>query len=805
MRWTVQHAFRRLKASPGFTTIAVLTLALGIGGATAIFSVADAVVLRPLPYHDADQLVVIWQADRDRNQPFVEISYPAFRAWRDRSRLFESLAAMSSVNDETILTGRGEPVAVEGRWVTSGFFSVLGVAPAMGRPLRSEDDRAGAGPVVVISHQFWRDRLSGARDVIGRPLTLDGRLHTIVGVMPAGFAYPKGAEYWAPLGPAAGPAVTENRNLFWMIGLGRTRPEATLDTARTELTGIFRQTHRPYFDPDSFSAVLTPLAHTIFGPTRAALFGLLGAVALVLLMACVNVAGLLLVRATTRHTDVVVRQALGATRTRLAIDALAETLLLALAGGAGGLMIAVLVTPLIVAMSPTDVPRLDAVAVDARAYMVAAGLSLVTALASALAPISLTRRISAAELPQRSANRMMSGHTRVAATLVVAEIAIAVIVLVAAGLVGRSFVKLRDVPLGFQPDQLLTVRITPKGARYEDAARVRAFYQELLQRVRSEPGVRSAGAITIRPLWSTVGYDSPFTLEGQSEPEARRNPLLNLMAVSTDYFTTMGIALRQGRVFTDRDADGQPGVVVVGESLAARIWPGQNPIGKRLRVPMGGTRYEKDSFTVIGVVADARYRELEATRLDFYMSHLQADVRLGYLALRTVGEPSALVPVLRAIVRDLDGTVPLTEVASMEQLVSQALGSPRFTATVLAVFGFMALALAALGVYGLLAYTVTSRTQEIGLRMALGARAPDVLRSVLGNTIRLTLTGTAIGLVLAAMLVRTLETLLFGIAPSDPATFSAVPAVIVLTALVACFAPAWRAVRVDPLVALKYE
>ena len=387
----------------------------------------------------------------------------------------------------------------------------------------------------------------------------------------------------------------------------------------------------------------------------------------------------------------------------------------------------------------------------------------------------------------------------------IAEIAIAVIVVVAAGLVGRSFVKLSHVPLGFTPDRLLTIRVTPKGERYENTARVSAFYQQLLERVRNVPGVASAGAITIRPLWSTVGYDAPFTLEGQSEPDARRNPHLNFMAVSSDYFRTMGIPLREGRVFTDRDAAGQPGVAIVGESLAARVWPGQNAIGKRLIASMTGTEYQKSGLTVVGVVADARYRELHATRLDFYVSHLQADTPLGYLVVRAAGEPAALTPAIRAVVRQLDSNVAVTEVASMDQIVSQVLGNPRFAARVFGFFGFAALALAALGVYGLLSYSVTCRTQEIGVRMALGANVADVLANVLGAMARLTCAGIAIGLAAAAMLVHLLEGLLFGVEPSDPLTFAVAPVVIAVTAVVASLLPAHRAVRVNPLVALRGE
>ena len=474
-----------------------------------------------------------------------------------------------------------------------------------------------------------------------------------------------------------------------MIGLGRLRSNSNLETARSELTGIWQQMHQPFFKPDSFRSTVTPLSDAIFGSTRAVMLGLLGAVLLVLLMASANVAGLLLVRATRRQADIAVRQALGATRKHLAGEALAETSLLALAGGAAGLVLAVAATPLIVALSPADVPRLEFVAMNSRAFAFAAGVSLLVAFAAALAPMSLIGRRSLADISRRSTQRVIAGGTRTGAGLVIAEIAIAVIVVVAAGLVGRSFVKLSHVPLGFRPDRLLTIRVTPKGERYENTARVSAFYQQLLERVRSVPGVASAGAITIRPLWSTVGYDAPFTLEGQSEPDARRNPHLNFMAVSADYFRTMGIPLREGRVFTDRDAAGQPGVAIVGESLAARVWPGQNAIGKRLIASMTGTEYQKSGLTVVGVVADARYRELHATRLDFYVSHLQADTPLGYLVVRAAGEPAALTPAIRAVVRELDSNVAVTEVASMDQIVSQVLGNPRFAARVFGFFGFV--------------------------------------------------------------------------------------------------------------------
>jgi predicted permease len=799
---SARQAVRILCKSPGFTAVAVLTLALGIGGATAIFSVADAVVLRPLPYDRPESLVVIWLNDRERSQPFIEISYPAFREWRDRSRQI-ALSAMSAVNSESILTGRGDPWPIEGRWVTGEFFSVLGVAPAYGRALRPEDDKPGAPHVVVVSHQLWRDRLSADPGIVGNSITLDGTPHTIIGVMPAGFAYPQGAQFWVAVGATMGRLV-ENGDVFWMIGVGRLANDATVEAAQNDLTGIWRQAHAPRFKADGYSAVLTPLSETILGPTRVALLGLLAAVGLVLLMTCANVAGLLLVRASRRQFDVSVRQALGASRRRLALDALAETSILALAGGVGGLIIAIAATPLMVALSPAEIPRLDSVAVNARALGFAAAISMLVAVLAAIAPISQAGRASLAAVP-RVAQRVISGSSRSGSMLVAAEVAIAVVVLVAAGLVGRSFLNLRGVPLGFDAERLLTVRVSPQGERYEASGRVSRFYQQLLERVRNEPGVDAVGAITIRPLWSTVGYDWPFTVEGQSAVEARRNPILNLMAVSADYFTTMGIPLKDGRVFTERDAEGQTAVVVVGDSMARRVWPGQRAIGKRIRIPLGDSPYHNAWFTVVGVVGDARYRELQATRLDLYMSHLQANMPLNYLVVRTSREPTALASAVRTIVRGLDTGVPVTEVTSMDQIVSKALGGPRFAAGVFGVFGLVALALAALGVYGVLAYTVTCRTQEIGIRMALGANSRAVLKGVLGHTVSLTMAGIAVGLLMAMASMRLMDALLFDVGTSDPATFALAIVVMSLTAIGAALAPAIRAVRIDPLTALRYE
>ena len=811
LRYELRHAARALVRRPALTTVAVLTLALGIGGATAIFSVADAVVLKSLPYVDPDRLVLIWQSDRARNQPFVEISYPAFREWRDRTQLFEAIAGMPSVNFEQALTGRGEPITVEGRGVTGSFFSLFGVAPALGRALRPDDERPGAPAVVVLSHGLWRDRFGSDPEVVGGGVVLDGRPLTIVGVMPAAFQYPKGARFWIPLQPST-DSWMENSGLMWMVALGKLKTGSSIGSAQAELSEVWRQMHSRFAPQgadtsmlDAYATVVTPLTAAIFGSARPALLAIFAAGILVLLIACANVAGLLLVQATDRRHDLAVCHALGATRGRLVRTAFLESLLIAWLGGFGGLAVAWLATPLIIALSPSDVPRVVDAAVDTRAFGFALGAAILAAILSALAPMVLVRRTSIEGMLRQTTPRVASASGRLRAALVVAEIAVAVVLLVGAGLLARSFLNLRQAPLGFDPGPLLAVTVTPTGARYAEIARVRAFYQDLLDRVRALPGVVSAAAVTRRPLWSTVGYDWTFTLEGQTERDAARNPLLNMMAVTADYFPTMGIAVRRGRGFTDTDAEGQPGVVAISESLAARAWPGMDPIGKRLKIPLPDTPYHDTWLTVVGVVADARYREIQATRLDFYMSYLQADHRLNSLMVRAHANPTALARAAVAAVRSIDPNVPVTDTTTMASIVSQTLGTPRFAARLFGTFAAVALALAALGVYALLAYSVSSRTREIGLRIALGAGPADVRRLVFRQAFGLATAGLAGGLLAAAVGARLVGALLYEVRVLDPLSFMAAPLMIAAVAALACLVPARRATRVDPARALRAE
>jgi putative ABC transport system permease protein len=805
-----------MRRRPGLTAVAVLTLATGIGGATAVFSVADAVILRPLPFPDSDRLVVLWQRDLKAGQPVVAISYPAYKDWRDQNRVFEELAGMPEMNWRWTLTGRGEPMELLGRLVTANFFAVMSRRPLLGRTLEPEDDRMGATPVVVLSHALWRERFSQDAAIVGQALVLNGQAHTVVGVMPKGFAYPHGAQLWMPLVPGAAANLLESGGFQWMIAVGRVKPKVSLDVARREMNTLLDRYLRSVaerlplqlkdvLDPEGYAAVITPLSDVLFGPTRPALLALLGSVVLVLLISCANVAGLLLVRTAERRQEVAVRLALGASPRRLARGLFTDSILLAILGGSTGLVVATIGVPLLVRLSPEDVPRLQDAAVDMRVFAFALVASVATAVLCGLAPMLVVRKASLETTLRQSSRSVAVGRTRLRWTLVVSQVAIALVLLAGAGLLARTFVELRRVPLGFQPEHLLSVNAYASEALYPDAHHWRVFYRELLRRVQAVPGVASAATVSVRPLSGPTGWDFPFTVEGQSAAEARWNPAVNLEAVSADYFRTTGIPLERGRVFTETDVEGHPGVVVVSESLARRCWPGQDPIGKRLKVPQWRSPYNNVWLSVVGMVGDARYRELQATRLDLYMSYLQGDHRTGSLMVRTRQEPMAVASAVREAVWSMDRGKAPPAVTTMTSVVSEALAWPRFASRVFGVFALVALLLAALGLYGLLAYSVTSRTSEIGLRVALGALPRDLWSMLMREALGLTLTGIAIGLLLALAATRLLEGLLYGVTATDGLTFVAATGLLLTVGVLACGLPLRRALGVAPAVALRHE
>lgn len=803
-RQDLAHAVRRLARRPLLTLVATATLAIGIGGATAIFSVAHAVILRPLPYAQPDRLVSLWQSDLRRGQPFVEMSYPTFRDWRERNGVFEDLAGLPSTNQSWTLRGRGEPVQLVGRLVSWNFFSVLGVPPALGRALLPEDDRRGAARVVVLAHALWRDRFGADPGAVGRSVVLDQDTFTVVGVMPAGFAHPAGAQLWTPLVPGVSE-LAEQPGVWWMSGLGRLKPGVSLAQARRDMAAIALAYNRETYKAEGITAVVTPLAEVVFGSTRPALLALLGGVGLVLLVACANVAALQLVQVSERAPELALRTALGASHAQLARGVAAESLALGLIGGGFGVLCAFAGVPLLVALSPQDVPRLGDAALDATALGFALFATLLATAATALGPVLAVRYRSFREVLAGSSRTLASGRSRLRATLVVAEVALALTLLVGAGLLVRSFAALRDVPLGFDAAHVFAVEAEPPSDRYPEAAQQRRYVDELVARMRALPGVEAAAAVTLRPLWGSVGMDWPFTIEGQSPKDAERNPLLNFETITPDYFRVMGIPLKQGRAFEERDREGQPGVVVVSETLARRCWPGQDPIGKRLKIPLPPTEYHQAWLTVVGVAGDARYRELRATRLDLYMPHRQSDHRPHHLVVRAQGDVSGLPAALQRVVRELDPEQAAPEVVAMTDAVSAALGGPRFAARVFSAFALVALLLAALGLYGLIAYSVGRRTREIGVRVALGARPRHVAHLVLGEGLKLALVGLLLGLAASLAGARLLSKLLFGVGPTDTLTLAAASGLLVAIAILASALPARRALGVEPAVALRQE
>jgi putative ABC transport system permease protein len=802
----LRHALRALLRRPLLFAVAAGALALGIGASTAVFSVVDAVLLRPLPFAEAGRLVLLWQSIPERNAPFVEVSYPYLRELRSRSHTLAGLAAMPSVNSGFTLGGR-EPARVDGRIVTGNFFDVLGAHAALGRTFVEEEDRVGVPRVVVLSHGLWQRQFGGDPALVGRTLELDGTPMTVIGVMPREFRYPPGADLWTPLVPVI-PGIVDKANVGWATLIGRVAPGATLDAARAEIDGLTAEgLRREAPNAPAVKTVLTPLAHDWFGPARPALLVLLGAVLLVLLLACANVSALLLARAAARQREIAVRLALGASRARLVRQLLAEAALIAVAGGLAGTVMAVWGLHGLLSLVPAEIPRLEDAAIDPRVLTFALVLTAVSALASGLVPALLASRSTLTDVLAEGSRSAGPGaqQVRARAVLVATETAAALVLLAGAGLLTRTFENLRRVELGFDPRNVLTFAVTGPHGKYEQPERRRQLYRAMIEKINAVPGVERSAAVFIRPLWGKAGLDWPIMVEGQSEAEAERNPALNLQIVTHEFFRTMRMPVRQGRTFDDRDTAGVTPVVVVSEALARRYWPGQDAVGKRIRTPMPSPPYAQTWMTVVGVTAPARYRELQASRYDVYMSYLQSDEGLGHFVVRTTGDPVASTPAVRAAVRSVDPELILTDVTSMTALVDVALGGARFGMQLLSGFALVALLMAALGIYGVVAFVVSRRTREVGVRMALGARAADVLRLVLRQGMTPVLIGLAAGLVASLALGRLSSGLLFGVPPHDPVTLAAAAAVLTASALLACALPARRAARIDPAQALRDE
>ena len=796
-------ALRRLHRQLPATVAAVLTLGVGIGAITALFSVVHAVLLRPLPFRAPDRLTAIELVPRDQPGTRLEISYPDYRDWRAGTSAFQDLAAVQTALGRAVWESGGEARAEQGSLVSGHLFALLGTAPRLGRALRDADDVPGAERALVLSDGLWRRAFGGRPDALGRQVRLDGVPHTVVGVMPPEFDYPRNAAFWRAVVPAV-DSLAENRAIGFLSVVGRLRPGLTLEAAERETSALADRVARQGLAPDAHVAVrVASLTDRLVGVARPVLLVAFGATALVLVIACVNVASLLLAQAPGRRRELAVRTALGAARGRLVRQILLESLVLGAAGAALGIALAVVAVRALGAIVPAELFRVDLVAVDPEAVVFAAIVAVLAAAGFGVAPAVAGARTDVQGVLRGGGGSSGRGARRFLRALVVAETAVAMVLLVGAGLLVNAFLRLRAVDPGPDPDRTLTVQVFSADPRYADAARSHALFARLVETARTIPGVEAASGMLLRPLEGPQGFDYPFTIEGRAREEQAAHPLLNYEAVTPDFFRSAGLRVVRGRGFTADDRVGTPRVAVLGESVARRFWPGADPIGQRLK--WGGPDSPAPWVTVVGTVEDSRYRMLEQVSLDAYVPFEQSPWPLNHLVLRTAAEPAGVIAALRREVAAQEPSVRLLDVATVGAMMRNALARPRFAGTLLTVFGGVALLLAAVGLAGVLWFTTRERTREIGIRMALGASGARIRMEVLREGLGVAAAGLLLGAVGASVLARLLRSLLYEIGPHDPATYAVTATVLAAVAIAACLLPAWRASREEAVVALRAE
>jgi len=806
----LRYGMRTLLKSPNFTLIAALTLALGIGASTAVFSVVNAVLLRSLPYRDPSRLVLLsyYRAtvlnDYANGAEFLE--------WRTQAKSFEQMAACRF--DTMDLTGNFEPERLEVSYASADLFVTLGVEPARGRAFTPEEDRPGNTHAVILSDGFWRRRFGGDSQAIGQTLTLGGLSRTVVGIMPPGFRFAGDAELWLPLALDANQQLSRQGNVVRVKVVGRLKQGVTLEAARVELATIlalqqqsFPQSYRPF---GAIQVRVVELSESLVGNVRRVLWVLFGAVGFVLLIACANVANLLLARSTARQKELAIRAAVGAGRLRLVRQLLTESLVLALAGGAAGLLLARWGVKLLVALGPDWIARIKETNVDGRALAFTCGVVVLTGLLAGILPALQASQADVNETLKTQSSRIgQDGARRLLPALMITELALALVLLVGAGLMSKSFLRLLAVPKGFNPDGVLTTTLSPGVARYPFQSPQRdAYFRDVLARVQALPGIRSAGLASLTPLQG--GYSRAwFQIEGRAPFPQGQEPTVDENLISPEYLQTMGIELRAGRSFTTQDNAAAPQVVLINETIARRFFHNENPVGQRLLM--------RTPKTIIGVVTDTRHLGLDQdVRLEVYVPYTQPvpywNQKLVLAARVADGQnnPASLssqIAAIRTQVRAIEPNEPVNEIVPLEQRLSnsRAVAGRRFQMLLFGVFAAVALVIATVGIYGVISYAVSQRTPEIGIRMALGARASDVLRMVIWRGMRLALIGVAVGLAAALALTRVMKTLLFNVSANDPATFGLISLLLLGVALTACYIPARRATKVDPLTALRHE
>jgi putative ABC transport system permease protein len=805
----LRYGVRVLAKSPVFTAIAVLTLALGIGANTAVFSVVNGVLLRSLPYQDPERIITIWHPSRGGHT--LGLTDVEFFDIRDRNQVFEEVAAYAT--GATNFTGAGEPERVTATWVSAGFFQVLGVQPSLGRVFTADEDKPDFAPVVVLSYGLWQRRFGADQNAIGRQVSLNGISRTVIGVMPPGFQFEsREVEMWLPLG--LDPANVEPGSRSYPA-IGRLRPGVNLEGARVEINAVAAQlaeeykTRFPRGANATSSLNLIPLHELIVGDVRPALLLLLASIAFVLLIACSNVANLQLARGAARQKEMALRLALGAGRLRIIRQLLTESLILSVLGGAGGLLLAYWGVGALLALAPASLPRTGEVGIDSMVLFFTLAVSLLAGIVFGLAP---GLRFSHPDLQAslKEGGRLTVGNSgyRTRHLLVISELALAVVLLAGAGLMMKSFIRLLNVDPGFDSRNVLTARISLPQSKYTQHQQVDAFYKQVLERLGAAPGVEVTGVVTVLPM-SGLNSNASFEIEGKPRASDEVAQNADYRMVSSDYFRAMGIPLLNGRHFAASDQEGAPAVVIINEAMMHAFWPGEEPLGKRINMGVPGSPW----LTIVGIVKDVKHKALNvASKPELYFLHSQnaygqafGVYRSMMLAVRGGADPSALTGVVKSAIQAIDKDVPVAKIETMESVLSTSVAQPRFTMLLLMIFAVVALVLAAVGIYGVMSYSVGQRKHEIGIRMALGAQRRDVLRLIVGQGMGMAVIGIGVGLGLAFALTRVMSGLLFEVSPTDTVTFALIALLPLMVALAAILLPTRRALKVDPMVALRYE
>jgi putative ABC transport system permease protein len=809
----IRFSARMLRKRPGFTAAILIVLALGIGGVTAIFSIVNTVLLRPLPYKDSERLVMLWENNPKLQMGFdqIPVSPANLQDWRDQSQVFESVGAFWV--SPYAITGGDNPLRVEGARMTASVFPMLGVAPLMGRTFLPEEEQVGNDQVVVLSYGLWQRRFGSDNAILGKTVMLNGQTHTVIGVMPADFQFPRRSEMpaafkffppqselWTPM--SSTPAQAANRSARSLAAIARLKPTASIEQAQTEMRTIAQRLEQEYPKTNAGFGVSVISAHEqAVGEVRSAFLILLGVVAFVLLIACANVANLLLARAASRGKEIAIRTALGASRSRLIRQLLTESVMLGVIGGALGLLVAIIGLKLLLAFSPANIPRAQEIGIDGVVLGFTFLISVVTGLVFGLVPALRASKLGLHDTLKEGGRSSASGGRRTRNVLVVSEIALALILLIGAGLLVKSFLRLQQINPGFNLNNILTMEIDRRSLKEATPQQSAAFYQQVIERTKGLPGVTSVAVSTNIPLGgATAG--SGFLIENRPPPPAGQEPLADLTTISPDFFQTMGIKLIDGHFFTEHDGAEAPKVAIISKIMADRFWPNESPIGKHIHLG-AETGVSRE---IVGVVANVGHSSLTGKpRPEIYLPYLQGSASFMYLVAHTTPEPTSLVASVRSQVWAVDKDQPVSNIKTMEQIFSESVAQPSLYALLLSLFAGVALILAGVGIYGVMAYSVTQRTNEIGIRLALGARPGNILKLIIGQGMFVAVIGLVIGLVVAFIVTRLMTSLLYGVSASDPLTFGIVTLILASVAFLACYIPARRAAGVDPMVALRQE